>query len=167
MVMSPPTGRAADLFPSAQVLVGLHVEPHGEEQELEPGNDQEGYEYDRGARDRVPRDAEADLQPAEHETRAEEQHPQRVEEDKGMKVADDVLLLHPPEEALRQEPGDLRDDVAQADAAPLADAVDGARRVIAHAPVPDVQVDEQVVREAVALVNPVEVEQLQRREVHG
>src|SRR5215213_8437155 len=120
--MSPMTGRAADLFPSAQVLVRLHVEPHGEEQELEPRDDEEGDEDDRGARDRVPRDAEADLEPAEHEARAEEQHPQRVEEDEWMEVADDVLLLHPPEETLRQKPGDLRDDVAQADAAPLADA---------------------------------------------
>src|SRR4029453_2366342 len=166
MVMSPLTALAAELFPpSAQVFVRLHVEPHGKQEELEPGDDEQCDEDDGGARDLVPRDAEADLEPAEDEASAEEEHPQGVEEDEGMEVADDVFLLHPPEEALQKEPGDLRDDVAQADAAPLPYAVDWPRRVVAHAAVPDVQVDEQVVREAVALVDPVEVEELQRREV--
>ena len=79
-----------------------------------------------------------------------------------MEVADDVLLLHPPEEALEQEPGDRGHDLAQADAALLPNAVDRPRRVVADAPVPDVQVDEQVVGEAVARVEAVEVEEAQR-----
>ena len=53
------------------------------------------------------------------------------------------------------------------DPAPLADAVDRPRGIVADAPVPDVQVDEHVVREAVARVERVEVEQLERLEVHG
>src|SRR5215213_7491532 len=166
--MWPTTVLTADLFPaSAKIFIGFHVEPHGEEEQLEPRDDEEGDEDDRGARDRVARDTEPDLEAAEQKARAEEQHPQRVEEDQGVEVADDVLLLHPPEEALRQEPGDLRDDVSQTDAAPLADAVDGARGIVAYAAVPDIQVDEQVVGEAVALVDAVEVEQLERLEVHG
>src|SRR6185503_15942117 len=133
----------------AQILVRLHVEPHGEEQELEAGDDEQGDEDDGRTRDRVARDAEADLEPAKQEAGAEEGDPERIEEDEGVEVADDVLLLHPPEKALRQEPGDLGDDLAQADAATLADAVDRARRVVPHSAIPDVQVDEQVVREAV------------------
>src|SRR6187455_1577627 len=125
MVMSAPTGRAGHLFPwSAQFFVRLHVKPHGEEQKLQPRDDEQRDQDDRCARDRVPCDAEPDLEQAEQEARAEEEHPQRVEEDEWMEVADDVLLLHPPEEALRQKPRDLRDHVAEADAAPLADAVD-------------------------------------------
>ena len=84
-----------------------------------------------------------------------------------MEVADDVLLLHPPEEPLEQEPGDRGHDLAQADAALLPHAVDRPRRVVAHAAVPDVQVDEQVVGEAVARVEAVEVEQAQRLERDG
>src|ERR1044072_2382935 len=146
MVMSPLATAGGELFPRlAQVLVRLHVEPHGEKEELEPGDDEERDEDDRGARDLVARDAQPDLEPAEDEAGAEEDDSEHVEEDEGMEVADDVLLLHPPEEALRQEPGDLRDDVAQADAAPLADAVDRARRGVPHPAIPDVKVHEQVV----------------------
>ena len=49
-----------------------------------------------------------------------------------------------------------------ADAGALADAVHGSRRKVAHARVPDVQVDEEVVREAVARVDAIEVERLER-----
>ena len=46
--------------------------------------------------------------------------------DERVEVADHVLLAHPPEEALEEEPGDARDDPAEADPGALADAVDRA-----------------------------------------
>ena len=39
--------------------------------------------------------------------------PEEVEEDERVEVADHVLLAHPPEEALEQQPGDARDDLAE------------------------------------------------------
>ena len=80
---------------------------------------------------------------------ASHQEAEQVEEDERMKVADHVFLAHPPEEALEQQPRD-RGTTCGADARALADAVDRARRKVADARVPDVQVDEQVVREPVA-----------------
>ena len=52
---------------------------------------------------------------SEHEPDQREQHPEDVEEDERMEVADHVLLAHPPEERLRQEPRDRRHHFAQAD----------------------------------------------------
>src|SRR3972149_10961145 len=105
--------------PSPQVLVRLHVEPHGEEEELHPGDDQGRDEHDRRDRDRVARDAKGRFDDAEDDPRDEEDKPQPPEEDERVEVADDVLLLQPPEEALEQEPGDRRHDPPEADAAPL------------------------------------------------
>ena len=84
--------------------------------------------------------------------------PERVEEDERVEVADHVLLAQPPEEALHEQPRDPRHDAAQLDPRLLADAVDRPRGEVAHARVPDVQVHEHVVREAVAGVDAVEVE---------
>src|SRR5581483_11833325 len=84
-----------------------------------------------------------------------------VEEDERMEVADHVLLAQAPEEALEQQPGDARDDLPVADPRALADAVDRPRREVAHPRVPDVQMDEEVVREAVARVHAIEVELLE------
>ena len=78
------------------------------------------------------------------------QDAERVEEDERVEVADHVLLPQAPEEALHEQPGDPRHDRAQLDPRLLADVVDRARREVAHAGVPDVQVHEHVVREAVA-----------------
>ena len=75
-----------------------------------------------------------------------------------MEVADHVLLPHPPEEPLHEQPRDPRDDVRDLDAAPLADAVDRTRRDVADTRVPHVQVDEHVVRKPVPRVDAVEVE---------
>ena len=53
---------------------------------------------------------------AEEEADDGHQGPQHVEEHERMEVADHVLLLHPPPEALEQQPGDPRPDAAEADA---------------------------------------------------
>ena len=89
--------------------------------------------------------------------------PEEVEEDERVEVADHVLLAQPPEERLHEQPRDPRDDLAQLDPRALADAVDRPRGDVAHARVDDVQVDEHVVGEAVARVDAVEVEALERR----
>ena len=102
------------------------------------------------------------LEQPEHEPDAEHQHAERVEEHERVEVADHVLLPHAPPEPLEQQPRDPRDDRAQLDPRLLADVVDRARRDVAHARVLDVQVDEHVVREAVARIEAIELEPAQR-----
>ena len=70
----------------AQVLVRLHVEPHGEEEKLEARDHEEGDEDDRRGRDRVPRDPERRLDDPEHEADREEGEPEPVEEDERVDV---------------------------------------------------------------------------------
>ncbi len=76
--------------------------------------------------------SEHDLRDPEAEPEQRHQEAEGVEEDQRMKVADDVLLPHPPEEALDQQPRDARDDPADPDPRLLADAVHRPRRDIAH-----------------------------------
>ena len=61
---------------------------------------------------------------AEGEAEHGHQRAEHVEEDERVEVADHVLLLHPPPEALEEQPRDPRRDVADADPGALADAVD-------------------------------------------
>ena len=77
------------------------------------------------------------------------QEPERVEEHQRVEVADDVLLLQPPQEPLPQQPRDPRHDRVQPDPRALPHPVHRARRHVPHPRVPDVQVDEHVVREPV------------------
>ena len=69
----------------------------------------------------------------EREPEHRHQGAEHVEEDERVEVADHVLLLHPPPEALEEEPRDPRRDAADLDPRPLADAVDRSRRHVAHA----------------------------------
>src|SRR3954464_9472765 len=105
---------------SAQVLVRLHVEPHREERELRARDEEQRDEDDRRRRDAVPADPGDGLDDPEREPRARHDHPERVEEDERVEVADHVLLTQPPEEALDQQPGDPRDDLADLDPRALA-----------------------------------------------
>ena len=148
-----------------EVLVRLHVEEHGEEGELDPGDEEERDQDDGRRRHLVAHDAEHSDRDPEPQAGHPEHQPEPVEEHERVEVPDHVLLLQPPEEALEQQPGDGRDDAPQPNPALLLDAVDRPRRDVAHAAAPDVQVHEDVVLEPVARVQPVEVEQLQRLEV--
>ena len=109
-----------------------------------------------------PEDAQDDQRDPEREAGQAHHDPEDVEEDERVEVADHVLLAQPPEERLHEQPRDARDDLAQPDSRPLADAVDRPRRHVSHAGVHDVQVDEHVVREAVTGVEAVEVEGRER-----
>ena len=53
-------------------------------------------------RDRVAEDPQDELDEAEEEADDEHQHAEDVEEDERVEVADDVLLPHPPPEALER-----------------------------------------------------------------
>src|SRR3990172_12722607 len=88
---------------SAQVLVRLHVEPHGKQRQLKTCDQQHGDEDDRGRRDLVPEDAQDDLENAEPEARERHEHAEGGEEDERVEVADNVLLPHAPPEALEEE----------------------------------------------------------------
>ena len=129
----------------------------------EPEISEQRDEHDRRRRDlRCRRSAaRASTSPSTSPTRGH-QDAEDVEEDERVEVADHVLLPHPPPEALEEQPRDPRHDRAQLDPRALADVVDRPRGDVAHARVLDVQVDEHVVREAVARVEPVEVEPLER-----
>src|SRR6266487_302232 len=150
-----------------QILVRLHVEPHREQRELRAEDQQQRDEHDGAGRDGVALDPQHDLQDPEREPEQGHHEAEDVEEDERVEVADHVLRPQPPEEALQQQPGDRRHDLPQTDPGALADAVDRARRHIADTRVPDVQVDEHVVREPVALVELVEIEQLEILERDG
>src|SRR6266487_2388365 len=115
-----PARRAA----SAQILVRLHVEPHGEERELRAEDQQQRDEHDRSDRDRVAHEPQYDLRDSEPEAQQRHQETEGVEEDERVKVPDHVLLSHPPEETLHEQPGDPRDDLADLDPRLFADAVD-------------------------------------------
>ena len=110
---------------------------------------------------RVARDPVADDDEPEQHAGDRRDEPHHVEEHERVEVALHVLLPQPPEEAPQQQPRDPRHDVAVAHVRALADAVDRPRREVAHARVPDVEVDEHVVREAVVRVDVVEVELLE------
>src|SRR6266496_3963200 len=107
---------------SSEVLVRLHVEPHGEERELRAGDQQERDEDDRGRRDAVPEDPQHDLRDPEAEAEQRHQESEHVEEDERVEVADHVLLAQPPEEALPEQPRDSRHDPSDLDTRALADA---------------------------------------------
>ena len=107
----------------------------------------------RARHDQAQQKAECRHQGAEH-----------VEEDERVKVADHVLLLHPPPEALEQQPRDPGCDRADPNPGALPHAVDRPRRHVTHARRDDVEVHEHVVRKAVAAVDPLQVEALERRE---
>ena len=150
---------------SAELLVRLLVEPHPEQRELRARDQEQRHEDDRRGRDLVvEEDARAGDDEAEEKPEHRHQRAEHVEEDERVEVADHVLLLHPPPEALEEEPRDPRRDRADLDPGALADAVDRARRHVAHAGGDDVQVHEHVVREPVAAVDPLEVEPVERRE---
>ena len=86
--------------------------------------------------DPVAEDAEHRLDDPEREADERHHEPEAVEEDERVEVADHVLLAQPPEEALQEQPRDARHDLAEPDPRALADAVDRARREVAHARVP-------------------------------
>src|SRR5581483_6511059 len=106
--------------------------------ELRAGDEEERDQDDRADAHLVARETEAELDEAEDRAGCGGDEPERVEEHERVEVADHVLLAHPPEERLPEQPRDLRDDVSVADPAALADAVDRTRREVAHARVDDV-----------------------------
>src|SRR5688572_16676299 len=112
-------------FVSAELLVRLLVEPHGEERELRAGDEEERDEDDRRGRDVVPpADSEDRDEQAEQESDDGHQRTEAVEEDERVEVSDHVLLRHPPPEALEEEPRDPGRDAADANPGALADTVD-------------------------------------------
>src|SRR5919201_442947 len=82
----------------------------------------------RPDRDGVAEDAQDDLRDPESEAAHRHHESEEVEEHERVEVADDVLLAHPPEEALDEQPRDRRHDLAQPDTRSFADAVDRPRR---------------------------------------
>src|SRR5205085_7362583 len=90
-------GRSAEQSP--QVFVRLHVEPHGEERELRPGDEQERDQDDGPDADLVAVDPVDELEHAEEEARKGGEEAERIEEDERVEVADDVFLAQAPEEA--------------------------------------------------------------------
>src|SRR5690349_10719077 len=66
---------------SAEVLVRLHVEPHREERELTPRDEEQRDEHDRRGGDVVAAEALNRLDDAEHEAGGRHHEPERVEED--------------------------------------------------------------------------------------
>ena len=112
LVPSRTHGEARSL---AQVLVRLHVEPHREQRELAARDEQQRDQHDRRRPGSpLPMMPQHRLGDAEREADDGHHDPERVEEDERVEVADDVLLAHPPEEALEQQPRDARHDLADA-----------------------------------------------------
>src|SRR5262245_2300366 len=99
----------------AKVLVRLHVEPHREECELAARDEEQRDQHDRRRRDRVAAETTDRLEDAEDEPDGGHDESEEVEEDERVEVADDVLLAHPPEEPLPEEPRDPRHDSADPD----------------------------------------------------
>src|SRR5215217_7992116 len=108
--IDPDPGRS-----SAQILVRLHVEPHREERELRARDQEQGDQDDCRRRDVVAEDPQHRLEDPQREAEQRHQEAERVEEHQRVEVADHVLLAHPPEEALHEQPGDPRHDAADAD----------------------------------------------------
>src|SRR3954468_11491660 len=95
-----------------QVFVRLHVEPHGEQRELEPRDHEQSDEDDRRDWDRVARDPVAHDDETEQHAGDCRDEPHHVEEHERVEVALHVLLPEPPEEAAHEQPRDARHDVA-------------------------------------------------------
>src|SRR5438445_3794135 len=116
----------------AQILVRLHVEPHREQRELRPGDEQQRDENDGADADGIACDPVGDLDDAEDEPRERREEAEGVEEHERVEVTDHVLLTQTPEERLDQQPRDSWRDLVVADAGALAHAVHRTRREVAN-----------------------------------
>jgi len=135
------------------VFVVHDVEGHGE-REGDAAEQREEQPVDDGAGERESTDGHQERL-AEEADRAD--GAEHVQQDQRVEVVDQVPHFQPPEEAPGEERQDRRDEGRVGDRAALV-AVDGLHLDVGHAQPAGVELDEQVVQEAVVVVELVDLE---------